>query len=83
MPISFTTSRSTSDRKKTYVPKGAQSVSELSDYNDIKKKDLEVGASVGAGSSVERTWVDPSTWTFLHGEVGIIARLKFNRSKEG
>lgn len=83
MPISFTTSKSTSDRKKTHAPNGAESVEELLDFDAIKKADLEVGASVGASPLVERTWIDPSTWTFLHGENGIIAKLKYNRNKEG
>lgn len=83
MSISFTTSKSTSDYKKTHAPNGAQSVEELADFDTIKKTDLEVGASVGATPLAERTWIDPSTWTFLHGEAGIRAKMKFNRIKEG
>lgn len=83
MPISFTTSKLTSDRKKTHAPNGAQSIEELADFDAIKKADLEVGASVGATPLAERTWIDPLTWTFLHGEAGIWAKMKFNQSKEG
>lgn len=83
MPISFTTSRLTSNHKKTHAPNGAQSVEELADFDAIKKEDLEVGSSVGATPLFERTWIDPSTWTFLHGQNGILAKIKFNRNKEG
>lgn len=83
MPILFSTSKSTQNRKKMHAPNGAESVSGLKDFDGIKKQDLEVGASVGATSSNERTWIDPRTWTFLHGEAGILAKLKFNRNKEG
>lgn len=83
MAISFSTSKPTSNRKKMHSPNGAQSVEDLLDFDEIKKKDLEIGASVGASPLVERTWIDPSTWTFLHGENGIIAKLKYNRNKEG
>ena len=83
MPISFSTSKLTLDRKKTHAPNGAQPIKELADFDAIKKADLEVGASVGATPLVERTWIDPLTWTFLHGEAGIWAKMKFNRSKEG
>ena len=83
MSISFSTSKLTLDRKKTHAPNGAQSIEELADFDAIKKTDLEVGVLVGATPLAERTWIDPSTWTFLHGEAGILAKLKFNRTKEG
>ena len=83
MPILFSTSELTLDHKKMHVPNGAQSVRELVDFDVIKKVDLEVGTLVGAIPLAERTWIDPSTWTYLHGEAGVLAKLKFNRTKEG
>lgn len=83
MPISFSTTKLTSDRKKMHTPNGAESVGQLLGFNGIKLVDLKVGTSLGADSSVDRTWVDPDTLTYLHGQDGILAKLKFRKNKEG
>lgn len=48
----------------------------LKDFDGIKSEDLEVGTSVGAEPTVPRTFVDPDTHTYVHGEEGVLMSLK-------
>ena len=59
-----------------FSPLGAESLSELLGFDAIKEEDLKVGEAVGAEPSVPRTYLDPKTHTYLHGEQGVLAALK-------
>lgn len=76
MSISFTTGQSNVRRKTMYAPMGAERVSQLPGFDDIKEGDLIAGTAFGATPTVDRTDIDPVTHTYLHGQEGELARLK-------
>lgn len=76
MKISFTTSKGNKEGERMFAVIGAQSVSELPPYDQIKEEDLAVGTSIGAEPRVARTAIDPNTHTYIHGEEGVIFEAK-------
>lgn len=76
MAVSFTTSASGGKGGRMFAPLGAESMSNLAGFDEIKSEDLVVGMEHGAQPSVKRTAIDENTHTFMHGEDGVLAYLK-------
>ncbi|OGM86337.1 hypothetical protein A2616_02005 [Candidatus Woesebacteria bacterium RIFOXYD1_FULL_33_11] len=74
--ISFTTSASSAKGERLFAPLGATSVAELAQFDAIKTEDLEIGTRFGANPAVPRTFIDPKTHTYLHGQAGVLASIK-------
>lgn len=59
-----------------FSPLGSEGVTGLPGFDQIKIEDLEVGTGYGPEPRAARTWIDPKTHTYLHGEEGVLAREK-------